>query len=89
VALPRVRDEHYARWLEIAADRESWAPTFDASQREAEARAERLRAAGLKVVWIDLQPDSFTSWCQSRGYENDAEARNRFAAEQIGNIPPE
>ena len=89
VALPRFQREHWPRWLEIATNRESWEPTFDEWQREVESRAERLRCAGLEVVWIDLEPDSFISWCQSREYANDAESRNRFAAEQIGNIPPQ
>ncbi len=87
VALPRFQREHWDRWLEVAADRESWKASFDEWQSEAEGRAERLRAVGLKIVWIDLEPDSFVEWCNSRGYENDVEARNRFASEKIGNIP--
>ena len=88
VALPRFQKEHWPRWLEIAEDRAAWRPTFKEWQQEVEARASRLREAGLEVVWIDLEPDSFLEWCMSRGYSNDAEARSRFASEQIGNIPP-
>ena len=89
VALPRFQMEHWPRWLEIVADRASWKATFDEWQQEVEARAGRLRQAGLEIVWIDLEPEPFVAWCQSRGYRNDAEARNRFAAEQVGNIPPQ
>ncbi len=88
VALPRLHELHWPRWLEFAADRESWPATFDDWQGESNDRAERLRRADLEIVWIDLEPDSFAAWCQSRGYATDAESRNRFAAEQIGNIPP-
>ena len=88
VALPRLQREHWPRWLEIAQDRESWKASFEEWQDEVEARAERLKRAGLEVVWIDLEPEPFIAWCQSRGYPNDAESRNRFAAEQVGNIPP-
>ena len=88
VALPCFQKEHWPRWLEIADDRESWPATFEEWQRESNDRAERLSRAGLEIVWVDLEPDSFAAWCESRGYENDAEARNRFAAEQVGNIPP-
>ena len=87
VGLPRFQKEHWPRWLEIADDRETWRTTFEEWQQEVEARAGRLREAGLEVVWIDLEPESFLVWCKSRGYDNDAEARNRFASEKIGNIP--
>ena len=85
--MPRFPKEHWPRWLEIAADRAAWPATFDKWQQEVDDRASRLREAGLEVVWIDLEPDSFLEWCKSRGYANDAEARSRFASEQIGNIP--
>jgi hypothetical protein len=88
VALPRFRREHWVRWLEIADDRENWKATFEEWQQEVEARAGRLRQAGLEIVWIDLEPESLSEWCRSRSYKNDAESRNRFAAEQVGNIPP-
>jgi hypothetical protein len=88
VALPRFQREHWSRWLQIADDRDVWPATFDDWQREAVDRAARLSRAGLEIVWIDLEPESLSAWCQSRGYSNDAESRNRFAAEQVGNIPP-
>jgi 3-hydroxyisobutyrate dehydrogenase-like beta-hydroxyacid dehydrogenase len=53
----------------------------------AEAMAERLCRAGLEVVWITLEPEAFAAWCQARGYRNDGEARLRFAAEAVGNMP--
>ena len=88
VALPRFQKEHWPRWLEIAADRDAWPATFEDWQKDTDARGARLRQAGLEIVWIDLELSAFAAWCQSRGYANDAESRNRFASEQIGNIPP-
>lgn len=55
--------------------------------RESQERADRLARAGLEIVWIDLDPTAFSEWCRAHGHENDAESRNRFAAEQIGNMP--
>ena len=88
VALPRYRRDQWARWLETVDDREAWKATYEAWRGEAEAMAARLLRAGLEVTWIDLEVEAFSEWCESRGYANDTEARNRFAAEQIGNIPP-
>ena len=88
VGLPRYRPEHWPHWLETVSDRGEWADTHANWQREAEALADRLRRAGLEVIWIDLEPDEFSRWCKARGYPNDREARSRFAAERIGNIPP-
>jgi hypothetical protein len=89
VGLPRFRPEDWERWIASATDRQRWPATYADWQREAEAMAERLRRAGLEVVWVDLLPEPFTEWCQARGNANDAESRARFAAEQIGNIPPQ
>jgi hypothetical protein len=88
VGLPRFRQEQWSRWLELVADGEVWPDTFQQWQAESDAMAERLRRTGLEVVWVDLDAEQFAVWCQSRGYRNDREARNRFAAERIGNIPP-
>ena len=88
VGLVHYRKEQWGRWLEVVDDRETWQDTYEEWQREAEAAANRLRLAELEVVWVDLDPDLFSQWCKVRGYKNDAEARSRFAAEQIGNIPP-
>ena len=88
VALPRFQREHWSRWLETVDDPETWKETFEEWQQETEERAGRLRQASLEVIRIDLDPDQFSEWCESRGYANDAEARNRYAAEQVGNIPP-
>ena len=89
VALPRYRREQWVRWLQTVDDRETWQATYEAWACESEALADRLSRAGLEVIWIDLDAEEFQKWCESRGYANDTEARNRYAAEQIGNIPPQ
>ncbi len=88
VGVARYTKEHWPRWLEIVDDRDNWEDTFEEWERRAKDMVSRLRLAGLEVVWVDLEPDSFSRWCRSRGYRNDGEARSRFAAEKIGNIPP-
>jgi hypothetical protein len=68
-------------------DREEWEETHAEWQAESELMAIRLRRAGLEIVWVDLEPDSFAEWCRARGIANNGESRSRFAAEFIGNLP--
>ena len=88
VGLARYRKDQWQRWLDAVDDRQVWEESYDRWHRQAEVMAERLRRAGLEIVWVDLDVDEFTAWCESRGYRNDGESRSRYAAEQIGNIPP-
>ena len=88
VGLARYRKEQWHRWLETVDDPAGWEGTYEAWQQHAEEMAERLRRAGLEVIFVDLDADEFVQWCRSRGYKNDSESRSRYAAEQIGNIPP-
>jgi len=88
VGLARYRKEQWQHWLESVDDRESWQETYEAWQQHTEEMAGRLQRAGLEVIFIDLDADQFTQWCKARGYQNDSEARSRYSAEQIGNIPP-
>ena len=88
VGLARFRAEHWPRWLETVDDRENWEQTHAQWQQSAVAMAARMQRAGLEVIWVDLEPEVFAHWCRDRGLLNDAEARSRFAAERIGNLPP-
>jgi hypothetical protein len=88
VGVARYCKEHWTRWLAVVDDRDNWESTFEEWDRLAKGMVSRLRLAGLEVVWVDLEPDSFSHWCRERGYKNDSEARSRFAAEKIGNVPP-
>ena len=88
VGLARYRKDQWQRWLETVDDRSRWEDTYEAWQTHAEVMADRLRRAGLEVIFVDLDADEFAQWRRSRGYKNDSESRSRYAAEQIGNMPP-
>ena len=88
VGLVRYRKEQWTRWLETVDDREKLEKTHEEWQRKAEAMADRLKRAGLQVIWVEVVPDEMARWCAARGYKNNAEARSLFAAESIGNIIP-
>ena len=87
VGIARFRAEDWPRWLATADDAAEWNSTHAEWLQNAAAMAERLSRAGLEVIWIDLEPESFSEWCRARSISNNAEARSRFAAEQIGNLP--
>jgi hypothetical protein len=87
VGLARYRKDQWQRWLDVVDDRQVWEESYERWHGQAEVMAERLRRAGLEIVWVDLDVDELAAWCKSRGYCNDSEARSRYAAEQIGNIP--
>lgn len=87
VGLPRFRRDQWPRWIAAAADRDRWEATFDEWEQSAAATADRLTRAQLEIVWVEIDFDEFAAWCQARDYANDGEARNRFAAERIGNMP--
>ena len=87
VALASFRPEDWTKWLETVDDRERWEANHADWLRAATASAKRLEQAGLEVVWVQLEPETFRQWCLARGLRNNAEARSRFAAEQIGNLP--
>jgi hypothetical protein len=74
--------------LETVDDRDNWESDHAEWLQSVTAMAERLRQSGLEVIWVDLEPESFSQWCLARGIANDREARSRFAAEKIGNLPP-
>jgi len=86
VGLAQYRKDQWDRWLAVADDRDQLEETYEEWQEYAEGMAKRLRRAGLEVIWVDLELDEFTAWCQSRGYRNDGESRSRWAAERIGNM---
>ena len=88
VGLANYRKEDWLRWLEVVDDTDQWEDTYEKWKSDVDAMADRLRRAGLELVWVDLEPDKFSEWCKACGYRNDGEARSRFAAEQIGNMPP-
>src|SRR5687767_12361703 len=88
VGLVRYKKEDWERWRQSVDDGDLWEETFEEWQQKAEAMAARLRAAGLKIVWVDVAPDQISRWCEARGLKNNGEARSLFAAESIGNVRP-
>jgi hypothetical protein len=87
VGIARFRPDDWSKWVEIVDDPEKLGDSHADWLRDATAMADRLRQAGLKVVWVDIEPETFSHWCQSRDIPNDLESRSRYAAEQIGNLP--
>lgn len=50
-------------------------------QRAAEQGEQRARAQGVRVYRAIVRPAAFKFWCEARGLDIDAKARNTFANE--------
>jgi hypothetical protein len=87
VGIARFCPDDWQKWLETVDDPQELPATYAEWLGGAEAMAVRLRQAQLEVVWVDVEPGSMSRWCGERGIPNDTEARSRYAAEQIGNLP--
>lgn len=88
VGLVEFRPADWGRWLEIAVDAHQWEASHDDWRQSAEEMAARMRAAGLEVVFVTLDPEMFLQWCTQHGFECNAETRSRYAAIAVGNIKP-
>jgi hypothetical protein len=87
VGLVRYHESDWARWLELVDDPDKWEESYAEWSRNSQQAADRLARAGLEIIWVDVDPDEFSQWCRGRSIQNDSEARSRYAAEQIGNLP--
>jgi len=72
----------YKRVLEIMADADTFPPTYDMWVRTAEAAEEHARKSGRIVVRAMIDPQTFVSWCKSRGMEANAQARIAYTNEE-------
>ena len=50
-----------------------WLASANSLRREIESK-------GIRVVCVDIDPESFSSWCKSEGRRLDADARSEYAS---------
>ncbi len=63
VGLPWCREENYAAYAAIFEDRDNVAPTWEDFRQRAQSTEEHFRSEGRIVHWIDIDPETFISWC--------------------------
>ena len=73
------RPETYDRCLAIFDDASDLPDTFDEWLALAEKTERQLKSQGMKVVRVEIDPDTFPQWCTDEGYSKiDKHARMAF-----------
>lgn len=75
------RREDYPRILAIMADRNLLPDTWEEWFKRAKKVRDELRRKGHIVEQVNIDPDTFPGWCDSRGMNVDAKARMALANE--------
>lgn len=70
----------YPRFLEVIADRERFSDDFETWRKIAQRQFDGLRAQGLAVEKVPIDPDEMLAWCRAQGRAVDAHGRSAFAA---------
>jgi hypothetical protein len=60
--------------------------TYEQWRSEAEAMCEHLKAAGHRVIRVDMDPHDFAEWCAAEGLRLDADARTRYCSWVAGEV---
>ena len=80
LGIPWFRADTWPRLLEIAGDREELFDRFEDWEKYAEARFAELKAEGVPVEKVYIDPDELLAWCRARGRKVEAGERAEFAA---------
>ena len=83
VGVPWYAREHYVQILSIMADAHTLAPTYEAWRIAAENNEREARRAGVQVVRVPVDPDTFARWCADRGVARTRAARVEFVNEAM------
>lgn len=69
----------YRRALETFTDSENMPATFEDWKTLVKRQLEEIKSAGNVAIRADFDPETFTGWCNSRGFQANSEARSAFA----------
>jgi len=73
------RRDQYELAKTIMVDGANLPPTYSAWLHAAQQVVERVKGAGKTPVRAYIDPATFPIWCQARGLDINADARNQFA----------
>jgi hypothetical protein len=68
----------YRRALAIFTDSENMPAGFEDWKALVDRQFEFIKGGGNIAIRADIDPESFTSWCASRGYEPNSRGRTAF-----------
>ena len=81
VGVPWYAKEHYPQIRAIMEDAHTLAPTYETWAMAAENNEAEARRAGVEVVRVPIEPETFTRWCADRGVPRTRTARVEFVNE--------
>lgn len=87
--IPWYRREDWDALRRLFSDAHSLHDAYDDWLASAENIVAQLKAEGVAVEKILLEPHTFASWCAERKIAPDAQARSRFASESARRIGQE
>ena len=68
----------YRRALAIFADPENLPASFEDWKALVERECELIKGSGNVAIRADIDPETFTAWCASRGYQANSRGRIAF-----------
>ena len=68
----------YKRALAIFTDRENMPASFEDWKALVGRQRELIKAGGNVALRVDIDPETFTAWCASRGYVANSQGRIAF-----------
>lgn len=77
------REEDWQRLLEIFSDVHLLPATYEDWLIKANQNLETAKGSGDMVVKVYIDPENFSTWCDKRGKDFDADARTQFAIEEV------
>ncbi|MEX2298370.1 MAG: hypothetical protein WD715_13220 [Dongiaceae bacterium] len=84
IGIPWYRSEDWPAIRRVMIDGDRLPARYEDWLHRAEHTREQFAAAGDIVEKVYLDPVDFADWCRARDLNIDSAARNRFAAEFVG-----
>jgi hypothetical protein len=69
----------YRRALAIFTDSENMPATFEDWKALVARQCEMIKGAGNIAIRVDIDPETFTGWCNLRGFQANSQGRLAFA----------
>lgn len=73
------KPENFLRLRTMFVDGHKLHRTYPEWLKAAQTGYESFKAQGARVIKVDIDPDTFTKWCKSKGMRLDAQARMAYA----------
>ena len=79
IAIAWFKDElTYRRALAIFADSENMPATYEDWKALVGRQCEEIKGAGNIAIRADIDPETFTDWCNLRGFQANSQGRIAF-----------